>query len=159
MSDSSCQILSFATSFFQERICLPVQETQEMQVWSLGWEDPLEKEIAIHSSILAWKIPWTEEPGGLQSLRSQRVEHNEHIPLNKTILKCNQTGSKSTKYFTEIQKWSMLIWWMRVYISWALILNYPLISLRTWKSEISNSNLKLKVIHRVVKTKEYSGKS
>ena len=43
------------------------------QVQSLGWEDPLEKEMATHSSILAWKIPWTEEPGGLQSMRLQRV--------------------------------------------------------------------------------------
>ena len=42
---------------------------------SLGWEDPLEEEMAIHSSILAWRIPWTEEPGGLQSMRSQRVRH------------------------------------------------------------------------------------
>ena len=42
-----------------------MQETQEMWVPSLGWEDPLEKEIATHSSILAWEIPWTEEPGGL----------------------------------------------------------------------------------------------
>ena len=44
--------------------CLP--EVRETQVRSLGWEDPLEKEMATHSSILAWKIPWTEEPGGLQ---------------------------------------------------------------------------------------------
>ena len=41
------------------------------QVQSLGWEDPLEKGMAAHSSILAWQIPWTEEPGGLQSIRSQ----------------------------------------------------------------------------------------
>ena len=41
-----------------------MQDTQETQVRSLGWEDPLEKEIATHSSILAWEIPWTEEPGG-----------------------------------------------------------------------------------------------
>ena len=41
-----------------------------------GWEDPLEKEMATHSSILAWRIPWTEEPGGLQSLGSKRVGHN-----------------------------------------------------------------------------------
>ena len=41
---------------------------QEMQVWSLGQEDPLEKEMAAHSSILAWEIPWTEEPDGLQSM-------------------------------------------------------------------------------------------
>ena len=48
---------------------------QETQIQSLGWEDPLEKEMATHSRILAWKIPWTEEPGRLQSMRSQRVGH------------------------------------------------------------------------------------
>ena len=46
---------------------------RETQVQSLGWEDPLEKEMATHSSILAWKISWMEEPGGLQSMGSQRV--------------------------------------------------------------------------------------
>ena len=45
-----------------------VQETQGIQVQSLGWEDPLEEGMATHSSILAWKTPWTEEPGGLQSI-------------------------------------------------------------------------------------------
>ena len=45
-------------------------------VQSLGWEDPLEKETATHSSILAWRIPWTEEPGGLQSMGLQRVGHD-----------------------------------------------------------------------------------
>ena len=49
---------------------------QEMQIQSLGQEDPLEKGMATHSSILAWKIPWTEEPGGLQSMGLQRVRHN-----------------------------------------------------------------------------------
>ena len=49
---------------------------QETQVWSLGQEDPLEKGITTHSSILAWRIPWTEEPGGLQSMRLQRVRHS-----------------------------------------------------------------------------------
>ena len=48
----------------------------ETQVQSLGWEDPLEKEIATHSSILAWKISWIEEPGGLQSTGLQRVRHD-----------------------------------------------------------------------------------
>ena len=46
---------------------------QETRVRSLGWEDPLEKEMATYSSILAWKISWTQEPGGLQSMGSQRV--------------------------------------------------------------------------------------
>ena len=49
---------------------------QETWVWSLGQEDPLEKEMATHSSILDWKIPWTEEPGRLQSKGSQRVGHD-----------------------------------------------------------------------------------
>ena len=49
---------------------------QETQVRSLGWEDPLEKEMAAHSSILAWKIPWTAEPGRLPSMGSQRVGHD-----------------------------------------------------------------------------------
>ena len=55
---------------------LPMQETEEMQVGSLGGEDALEKEMATHSSILAWRIPWTEEAGGLQSMGSQRVGHD-----------------------------------------------------------------------------------
>ena len=50
-------------------------ETQEARVPFLGWEGPLEKEMATHSSILAWKIPWTEEPSGLPSMQSQRVGH------------------------------------------------------------------------------------
>ena len=49
----------------------------EMRVLSLGWEDPLEKEMAIHSSILAWRIPWTEESGGLQSMGSQESDTTE----------------------------------------------------------------------------------
>ena len=68
-----------------------MQETWEMWVRSLGWEDPLEKEMATHSSILAWRIPWTEEPGGLQSKGSQRVghdwatSHSHSPPFNKQV--------------------------------------------------------------------------
>ena len=62
---------------------------QETQVWSLGWEDPLEKEMAAHSRTLAWKISWTEEPGGLQSMGSQRARHdwatNTHSVLHQAI--------------------------------------------------------------------------
>ena len=53
-----------------------MQELQEMQVWSLGLANPLEEGMAIHSSILAWRIPWTEESGGLQFMKSQRVKHD-----------------------------------------------------------------------------------
>ena len=53
-----------------------MQETQEALVQSLGWEDPLEKGMATHSSILAWRILWTEEPGRLESIGLQRVGHD-----------------------------------------------------------------------------------
>ena len=53
-----------------------MQETQETRVQFLGREDPLEEEMATHSGILVWKIPWTEEPRGLQSKGSQGVRHN-----------------------------------------------------------------------------------
>ena len=62
---------------------------QEIWVQSLGLDDPLEKETATHSSILAWKISWTEEPGGLQSMGSQRIRHdsvtNTYLPLLTTL--------------------------------------------------------------------------
>ena len=62
-----------------------------MWIWSLGGEDSLKKEVATHSSILAWKIPWTEEPGGLQSMWSQRVWHDwvtEHTHTYIIALQC-----------------------------------------------------------------------
>ena len=62
----------FPGSSVVKKIQLPMQE---MQILSLGWEDPLEKEIIIHSSILAWKIPWTEEPCRLQSMGLQSKCH------------------------------------------------------------------------------------
>ena len=61
---------------YRKRTRLPVQEMQETWVPSLGWEDPLEKGMATHSDILVWRIPQTEEPGGLQSMGSQRVGHD-----------------------------------------------------------------------------------
>ena len=59
----------------KKKIHLPMQETQQSQVRSLGQEDPLEEEMLAHSSLLAWEIPWTEEPGGLQFIGC-RVRHN-----------------------------------------------------------------------------------
>ena len=53
-----------------------MEETEEMQVQCLGQEDPLEEGMATHSSVLAWRIPWTEEPDGLQSIGSQRVRYD-----------------------------------------------------------------------------------
>ena len=63
----------------------------ETQVQALGWEDPLEKEMAIHSSTIAWRIPWTEEPGRLQSMGSQRVGHNWAISVSQSRDKSTQS--------------------------------------------------------------------
>ena len=63
---------------------------QETWVWSLDWENPLEEELTTHSSILAWEIPWTEKPGGLQSIGLQRVEHDWN---NLTAATGNQVPS------------------------------------------------------------------
>ena len=73
--NESSYLSSDKTSLVAQMVkCLSTM--RETQVQSLGWEDPLEKEMAIHSSTIAWKIPWTEEPGRLQSMGSQRVGHN-----------------------------------------------------------------------------------
>ena len=73
---------------------------QVVWVWSLGWEDPLEEEMATHSSILAWEILWTEEPGGLHSIGLQSVGHNwvtekqqQHIIDATGITFCKISGS------------------------------------------------------------------
>ena len=55
---------------------------QETQVQSLGWEDPLEKKMATHSSILAWRMPWTEEPGGLQRMHCKQSDTTERLSLS-----------------------------------------------------------------------------
>ena len=99
-----------------------MQETQEMWVRSLGQEDPLEKGMATHSHSIAWRIPWKEEPGGLQSIRSQRVVHdwsniahmhksriyvyNQFLPSTTKVLKyqviCN--GKDSGKDWRQWEK-------------------------------------------------------
>ena len=76
----------FVFHFIDEKLSLPgasvvknppaMQEAQETQALSLGWEDALEEGMATHSSTLAWRIPWTEEPGGLQNIGLQRVGHD-----------------------------------------------------------------------------------
>ena len=73
-----------------------MQETQEMWVQSLGWKDSLEEEMAPHSSILSWKIPWAEDPGGLQPMWSERIRQgwvteNTHIPLYSDMLDSGNT--------------------------------------------------------------------
>ena len=62
---------------FVAQVVKNLPAVQETQVQPLGWEDPLEKEMATHSSILAWRIPWTEEPGGLQSMSHKELDTTE----------------------------------------------------------------------------------
>ena len=72
-----------------------------MRVPSLGWEDPLEKEMATHSSILAWRIPWTEEPGGPQSMASQRVRHD--LVTNTHMYTDKHSHNESKETFCPLQ--------------------------------------------------------
>ena len=87
--ESTCQNLSWVSRHINIREELVAQlvknlpARQETRVRSLGWEDPLEKEMATHSSTLAWRISWTEEPGGPQSLVSPRVGHDRATNFKK----------------------------------------------------------------------------
>ena len=76
MSDNWCSLLLYVLTTDVAQMVDSLSAMWETWVRSLGWEDPLEKEVATHSSILAWKIPWMEEPGGLQSMGLQRVKHD-----------------------------------------------------------------------------------
>ena len=82
---------------------------QETWVWSLGWEDPLEKEMATHSSILAWRIPWMEEPGRLQSTGLQRVGHNWATSLSLFTWKSSDvnTSAEDIRVGAPCYPW----WW------------------------------------------------
>ena len=71
----------------------------ETRVRSLGWEYPLEKEMAIHPSPIAWRIPWTEEPGRLQSMGSQTVRHNSMTSLSKSM---NKTITSTSVQFSSV---------------------------------------------------------
>ena len=75
----------------------------ETWVCSLSWEDPLEKGMATHSSILAWRIPWTEEPGGLQSMGSQTVGHD--WATKHTHTHCEVSSSASGQCTFYLHKW------------------------------------------------------
>ena len=80
----------------------PMKEMPETWVWSLGWEDPLEEEMATHSSILAWRISWTEEPAGFSEPVGTQLSTQEHIHI----------GSYSRRSsFVRIVYWSIQEWW------------------------------------------------
>ena len=95
--------------------CLPAM--RETHVWSLGQKDSLEKEMATHSSILAWKIPWMEEPGRLQSMVSQRVGHNWATSLSFFLYFANKGPSSQGYGFSSGHVW---MWELDCEESWAL---------------------------------------
>ena len=78
---------------------------QETCVWSLGWEDPLVKGMATHSSILAWTIPWTEEPGGLQFMGLPRVDHLRAIVHALTELDTTEQTEQENKLYSVAWVW------------------------------------------------------
>ena len=86
-----------------------------MQVWSLGWEDPMDMEMATHSSTLAWEIPWTEEPGKLQSMRLRTVEHDLATEYTHTSYKWPNRimrtelvmGGKGNGAVSSLLSWSL----------------------------------------------------
>ena len=85
---------------------------REIWVWSLGWEGSLEEGMATHSSILAWRIPWTEQPGGLQSMGSHRIRHNWVIKHTHTHTHTQEapTGKNSGMIWTSAKMVSAMRW-------------------------------------------------
>ena len=88
---------------FRTQTVKRLSRMRETWVQSLGWEDPLEKEMAIHSSTIAWKIPWTEEPGRLQSMGSQKSDTTEwlHIQTSNCAVLSHSVMSDSASPWTE----------------------------------------------------------
>ena len=99
---------------------------QKTWVWSLGWEDPLGEGMATHSSILAWRIPWTEEPVGLQSMGSQRVRQDWEI---KTGYAFNGTLHEVTSSKSENFSWIFLIFHLYFYLFSWLEFGFPILPL------------------------------
>ena len=96
-----------------------MQETQGMWVWSLGWEDPMKTEIATDSCILAWKLRWTEEPGRLQSMVSQRVRHDlecRHLIVEASLV-AQKVKNLPTVWETGFDPWVGKIPWRREWLS------------------------------------------
>ena len=92
----------------KKKICLPVEETHKRQVRSLGKENPLEKEMTTHSSILAWEIPWTEEPGGPESMGSQKIQtrlSDEHTKTSSFSFLHTHTHTHTHTHLFSTPSW------------------------------------------------------
>ena len=113
---------------------------QETWVWSLGWEDPLEKEMATHSSILAWRIPWTDEPGRLHIVHGvARVGHDLATKererwLTFLFLKCSPNITKISNQFYFVNQWKSLYLIMHFIqnLSHAFLCTYDFENLYAW---------------------------
>ena len=128
-----------------------MQEMLEMRVWSLSQEDPLEEGMATHSRILAWRIPWTEEPGRLQSMRSQRVGHgwactHTHIPIRAdTSLHSWFPATRRKTITVWNEDWQPLLFWLGFWFFFPaslLAFNFRLSGVfASWAMGVSNAEL------------------
>ena len=108
-----CSPLHSKCAFLMSQMVTDLPAMQETWVWFLGWVDPLEKGMATHSSILAWRIPWTEDPGGIQSMELQRVEHdwvtNTHTHIQYNFSKV----FKVSNLYSQLN-WNVWIGFLRI---------------------------------------------
>ena len=114
---------------------------QEIWVWSLGGEDPLEKEMATHSSILAWKTPWTDKPGRLQSMGSQRVRHDWATSFSLFTSTFFEIGMKTDLFQSRGHCWVFQIYW---HIECSSL---TASSFRIWSSSGKNSITSTSFVH------------
>ena len=153
---------------------------QETQVWSLGQEDPLEEGMRIHSNILAWKIPWTEKPGGLQSIGSQRVGHNWsdyadthihlcfqlyghpvnfHVSVAMEFIQQKLIVLHINKYTVCLEKvpayqiltWSLSLWYEKW--NWFFLINYSMFSVKISQSRPTLCNPMGWMVHGVLQAR------
>ena len=122
---------------FWEAGSLPTM--QESQVWSLGQEDPLEKQMATHSSTLAWKIPWMEEPGRLQSMGLQRVRHDWAISLQYIFyIYYYRCTSKCIYISVKIHEWYTLKSILLLFVKCSLMAQLIKIPLAMWEAWVQS---------------------
>ena len=128
---------------------------QEIWVQSLGWEDPLEKEMATHSSILAWRISWTEEPGGLQSTGSQSRTQQSYFTFTVILVHVLQIFKKSNYYTQSVQHSDKLVlflieqayFYCSKYVTHLVIYIFQCYSLKSFHSHLLPPSPKLCSLH------------
>ena len=117
----TCSVPSTSITLHMVLLVKHLSTMWETWVQSLGWEDVLEKEMATHSSILAWKIPWIEEPGRLQSLGSQRVGHDSETSLSLFTYAVSLIKSPST--VQVLSSWKSALCWVLLLLSCQAVSN------------------------------------